>query len=1468
MVTLFLFLGTCTFVISSLLGSSVASGLLQSQVLEVPFPPKRNLRSAVAVPQHAKAAPSNSAPKALADRKGTKTQQKNENYMETSDKNISWADGHKEAKPRVVHLSSSSHGGRTTLQKSFDDEPKKKLRRVEPLSYKKQYSPSKYHVPTALASEKDNECVAMRPWQDEIRPTCNGFHETRMTDEGVAIMGEGGLIRTGWSVAQSTRDDAAASSSSAALTTLRWDVMDEAAANPQRMYKRNNLEAVILGRLSGVECVLNIYASCGTSTVTELADMDGGDFYERIWDLTPLEKLSYGEHIASCLAEIHGVDEEGNATIVHNDLHPGNILFVNGQPKIADFNKARLLKWNTTSQENCKYVSGQAEIDPWVMPEKALGIPSDDESRDIYFLGGILYTILHGRVPLENDSPETRLWKKINGTLPEFLLEYSNSTDLAIVAIMQAIRGSIVPDPKERPRSRQIGTRLQMVLAAALRHQKARANDDHKQDVCQVIHADPLLLEGNLTEEHDMLDSDGDGVDGADEKLPLLMTPAQKMVLAVYLFPLAFLIFYTMARTLNILRAAFSTRFFTDNPAERAGLIHPGKEPVVTVQISTYNEGHVVADTIRACCNLRWPADRLFVDVLDDSTDPMSVAIIEDAVGYWSKRSVNIVHRRRSDRVGYKAGCLRHHFGAIRGDFCALFDADHQPEPDFLLRTMPFFFDGKGEQVNRIGLVQTPWGYYNTHENILTETDTLGLDVHFCIEQTGRGGALDVFGFNGTGGVWRKDAIAAGGGWSWDTVTEDLALSYLTFMKGYDFVFVRDTPQLMESPSCILAHVQQKHRWTKGYLQVFRVSFLEIFRSSATGLFVKLEAFTHMSGPCQYACILLMTVFYPLLVYHEIDSDLILIASTLPHLVPLFEAALAIYVKAAGSDGEYKSFLSRTFRLIYVLPLMALKNGMMIFETRAILDGLFSNDATFLATPKEGATKKKSANGVYHSWIDGFVGWSGILLGLYRLCLFYYVEMRLIRSNWSHIWFGMLSLSVSVGLMAVHGSFLRAKHRIVAEKWFSYALCQNRGYRHGRKKIKDDDDYDDPPKPRPSTNKSSKKNYRFPLSRLIVLMTMLVAYLVLIVFAIAEEWQFLSDYLVISPRPIEWACPVDDASLVSSLSPLVVFAEPRSGSSLLFDMMHQMIPAAPDAGLDLVSLNELFKSSRTEEKIASTMPVLENTCSMRSNTVVEDADYVSHDRRLLKSLGPKAYLESIEQNLPRKLGWPQELIAAFQARLKEPTALLRLLRSVPSKSKHAFFAFKVFNGHLKEASMTPQTMVNALVRGRRGRKQSRFVILWRRRMIASFVSDKIAESNKIWSHGSTSANDAIVVDKDDLEHYINSKRQYYLDVRDTLLQAGVDFEVFEYDRDLRHATQQVGTLKRLWAFMLGTGAVHSPLRPNAVLDRVSTEKQAVVPLDEQVKNWDDVIQWGYGGETKEWEDLLQEEIPSCWNQVV
>jgi len=196
--------------------------------------------------------------------------------------------------------------------------------------------------------------------------------------------------------------------------------------------------------------------------------------------------------------------------------------------------------------------------------------------------------------------------------------------------------------------------------------------------------------------------------------------PVDLVLLVLYLTPAFFSLMYTLGRLTNIIRAATGTCLFTDKPKRRAGKISPGNEPAVTIQICTYNEGAVVEETIKSACTVDWPKDKLFIDVCDDSTDPASIAIIKRLVSFWGQE-VNITHRTRPYRIGYKAGSLRYHFDSIKTDFVAQFDADHRMEPDFLMRCMPHFFDKIGDVKENIGLVQAPWAFYNIHQNLLTE---------------------------------------------------------------------------------------------------------------------------------------------------------------------------------------------------------------------------------------------------------------------------------------------------------------------------------------------------------------------------------------------------------------------------------------------------------------------------------------------------------------------------------------------------------------------------------------------------------------------------------------------------------------------------------------------------------------------------------------------------------------------------
>ena len=460
---------------------------------------------------------------------------------------------------------------------------------------------------------------------------------------------------------------------------------------------------------------------------------------------------------------------------------------------------------------------------------------------------------------------------------------------------------------------------------------------------------------------------------GSMAPLPMVPFPlAGEILLTLYLVVWAVLATYGLHRLHLVRRYRRRAPSLASSASAAPAPLPPAEWPLVTVQLPVFNEAYVVERLLDAAASLDYPLDRLEIQLLDDSTDATS-SIAAARVAHWRAGGRNVVHLRRPDRRGFKAGALQAGLERASGELLAIFDADFVPAPDFLRALVPYFKD------EAVGMVQSRWGHLNEAYSLLARAQAISLDGHFMVEHTARmlGGAY--FNFNGTAGILRKACVQDAGGWHADTLTEDLDLSYRAQLKGWRFVFAPHVVCPAELPVEMNAFKAQQHRWVKGSIQVARKLLPEVWRSAAPWS-VKVEATFHLTHNVAYVALLLLAiVVYPVvLARYESRSLLFTVADTLLFLTAT--ASTLVYFGVAQRDlhGEWRT------RVRYLPFVMSLGIGLAVNNTRAVIGGLFGARGSFVRTPKfkiagrEGSWRRKR----YHAPVNGWALLE-ILLGVY-----------------------------------------------------------------------------------------------------------------------------------------------------------------------------------------------------------------------------------------------------------------------------------------------------------------------------------------------------------------------------------------------------------------------------------------------------------------------------------------------------
>ena len=229
----------------------------------------------------------------------------------------------------------------------------------------------------------------------------------------------------------------------------------------------------------------------------------------------------------------------------------------------------------------------------------------------------------------------------------------------------------------------------------------------------------------------------------------------------------------------------------------------------VDVFITCYDEPlQLLRRTAIGARAIRYPHSTFMLD--DGKRDEVKAMAAELGIGYI----------RREGNAHAKAGNLNHAFSVTSGEFVLQLDADHVPLPNILDRMLGYFNEP------RLAFVQSPQDFYNTDSftHVVNDEGRQMWEenrLFFSLIQPGKDRMNAAF-FCGSCGVLRRSAFDEIGGFSVQTITEDMETSMLLHARGWKSFYHGETLAYGLAPASAAQYHVQRLRWGQGSMQMLR----------------------------------------------------------------------------------------------------------------------------------------------------------------------------------------------------------------------------------------------------------------------------------------------------------------------------------------------------------------------------------------------------------------------------------------------------------------------------------------------------------------------------------------------------------------------------------------------------------------------------------------------------------------------
>jgi len=447
-------------------------------------------------------------------------------------------------------------------------------------------------------------------------------------------------------------------------------------------------------------------------------------------------------------------------------------------------------------------------------------------------------------------------------------------------------------------------------------------------------------------------------------------------IIITYTLALLIIFMYSLAQ-LNLLVNYLKSKKEPDN-SPTFDFSKQEEIPNVTIQLPVFNELYVMDRLLDNIAEIKYPKDKLEIQVLDDSTDE-SVISTAAHIEKLQKTGLDIKHICRTDRSGFKAGALKEGLKIAKGEYIAIFDADFLPGKKWLLQTIPYFKD------ENIGVVQTRWGHINRDYSMLTKI------------QVGRNYKDHFINFNGTAGVWRKTCIEDAGNWQGDTLTEDLDLSYRAQLKKWKFKYLEDVETPAELPVVISAARSQQFRWNKGAAENFQKLYWKLLKDKSVSFKTKFHSFFHLLNSSMFLLVLLVAVLSVPVMYIKNSNPMF---SWYFNVIAFFALSTVIFFfcywhtfKKIHGKGFW-NFIEYT-KMFFTFFSIAM--GFSVHNSMAVLEGHFGKKSEFVRTPKFNINTLKDSwkgNKYVNKNISGNTIIEALLMGYFGFALYSAFELQ------------------------------------------------------------------------------------------------------------------------------------------------------------------------------------------------------------------------------------------------------------------------------------------------------------------------------------------------------------------------------------------------------------------------------------------------------------------------------------------